>query len=155
MSCTARGLPCHLGYPRRGELLPHLFNLTCNLAAHRRFVFCCTFRPGSSRFPSPVFTRHATLRCPDFPLIPFAWKQRPSGERRGESGSQRTDFQGKISLMETQTARSDALGKPINPLAYRPGRTEYRDRPRQAPNMPSPPRKYAMKMNHHGALHAL
>ncbi len=26
--CTTRGLPCHSGYPERGELLPHLFTLT-------------------------------------------------------------------------------------------------------------------------------
>ena len=68
LSCTTRGLPCHLGYPRRGGLLPHHFNLTCALRPSAE-SFCCTFRPGSSRFPSLVFTRRVALWCPDFPHL--------------------------------------------------------------------------------------
>jgi hypothetical protein len=30
--------------PARGALLPHRFTLTCALAGHRRFAFCCTGR---------------------------------------------------------------------------------------------------------------
>jgi len=30
--------------PARGALLPHHFTLTCTLAGHRRFAFCCTGR---------------------------------------------------------------------------------------------------------------
>ena len=30
--------------PVRGALLPHRFTLTCALAGHRRFAFCCTGR---------------------------------------------------------------------------------------------------------------
>lgn len=55
--------------PRCGGLLPHHFTLTLfgSGSCGGRFVFCCTFRPGSSRFPSPVFTGRAALWCPDFP----------------------------------------------------------------------------------------
>ena len=35
---------------------------------HRRYIFCGTFHRGSLTIsPSSLFTRHATLRCPDFP----------------------------------------------------------------------------------------
>ena len=47
--------------PDRGGLLPHHFTLACALAGHRRFAFCCTFRPGSSRIPVPRFHE---ARCP-------------------------------------------------------------------------------------------
>ena len=67
MSCTTRGLPCRLGCPRRGGLLLHHFTLACALAGHRRYAFCCTFRPAVSRLPSLAFTRHVALWCPDFP----------------------------------------------------------------------------------------
>ena len=82
LSCTTWGLPCRLGCPRRGGLLPHPFNLTCDLAAHRRYPFCCTFRPGPSRFPSLTFARRVALWCPDFPQAVLAHNQRPSGERQ-------------------------------------------------------------------------
>jgi hypothetical protein len=70
LSCTTWGLPCHLSYPRRGGLLLHHFNLTCALLAqgHRRCIFCGTFHQESlAIFLSSLFTRHVTLRCPDFP----------------------------------------------------------------------------------------
>ena len=95
MSCTTRGLPCRSGYPRRGGLLPHHFILTCALAGHRRYASCCTFRPGSSRFPSPTFMRRVALWCPDFPQPPLARKLRPSGERRSEGARCDSGFQGK------------------------------------------------------------
>ena len=55
--------------PKRGGLLLHHFNLTCASLAwgHRRYSFCCTFRPGSSRFLSLTFMRRVALWCPDFP----------------------------------------------------------------------------------------
>jgi len=44
--------------PVRGALLPHLFTLTCALAGHRRFAFCCTGRqltlPRRYLAPCPV-----------------------------------------------------------------------------------------------------
>lgn len=57
--------------PKRGGLLLHRFTLTCASLArgHRRFTFCCTFRLGSSRFPSLTFMRHVALWCPDFPHL--------------------------------------------------------------------------------------
>lgn len=75
LSCIARGLPCLLGYPWSGELLPPRFTLTRrDCSRRRRFDFCGTFRPQSLvSFTSPAFTGHAALRCPDFPLhIPQA-----------------------------------------------------------------------------------
>ena len=88
LSCTARGLPCHLGCPRCGGLLPHLFTLTrLHRSFNGRYIFCCTFRPGSSRFPSLAFARHAALWCPDFPQAPLARHLRPSGERQRGSCS--------------------------------------------------------------------
>ncbi len=51
---------------------------------HRRYAFCCTFRPVASRLPSPIFMRRAALWCPDFPQPALAHRQRPSGERRHE-----------------------------------------------------------------------
>jgi len=91
LSCTTRGLPCRSGCPRRGGLLPHHFTLACALLAqgHRRCVFCGTFRPGSSRFPSPAFAGRATLRCPDFPQSALASGPRPSGERRRRPSTSR------------------------------------------------------------------
>ena len=55
--------------PKRGGLLLHHFNLTCAPLSwsHRRYPFCCTFRPGSSRFLSLTFMRRVALWCPDFP----------------------------------------------------------------------------------------
>ena len=55
--------------PKRGGLLLHHFNLTCASLAwgHRRYSFCCTFRPSSSRFLSLTFMRRVALWCPDFP----------------------------------------------------------------------------------------
>jgi len=81
LSCTTRGFQCRSGCPRRGGLLPHHFTLACVLADHRRYAFCCTVRPGSSRFPSPTFVRRVALWCPDFPQPPLARGLRPSGER--------------------------------------------------------------------------
>lgn len=95
LSCTTRGLPCRFGCPKRGGLLPHHFILTCALAGHRRYASCCTFRPGSSRFPSPTFVRRVALWCPDFPQPPLARKLRPSGERRREGARSLRGFQGK------------------------------------------------------------
>ena len=44
--------------PVRGALLPHPFTLTCALAGHRRFAFCCTGRqlalPRRYLAPCPV-----------------------------------------------------------------------------------------------------
>ena len=48
--------------PVRGGLLPHHFTLTHRrLGDDGRFVFCCTFRPGTSRIPVPRFHE---ARCP-------------------------------------------------------------------------------------------
>ncbi len=95
LSCTTRGLPCRSGCPRRGGLLPHHFILTCALAGHRRYASCCTFHPGSSRFPSPTFVRRVALWCPDFPHPPLARELRPSGERRQHCGLRLVAFQAK------------------------------------------------------------
>jgi len=82
LSCTARGLPCRLGRPWRGGLLPHHFTLARTLAGRWRYDFCGTFRPDPSRSPSPIFMGRAALWCPDFPQAPLARHLRPSGERR-------------------------------------------------------------------------
>jgi hypothetical protein len=83
LSCTARGLPCRLGCPWRGGLLLHHFTLACALAGHRRYAFCCTFRPVASRLPSLAFTRRAALWCPDFPQPELA----PDCDRPGSGGA--------------------------------------------------------------------
>ena len=69
--------------PRCGGLLPHHFTLTLfgSGSCGGRFVFCCTFRPGSSRFPSPVFTGRAALWCPDFPRTEPSEEDRPATAR--------------------------------------------------------------------------
>jgi len=109
MSCTTRGFQCRSGCPRRGGLLLHHFTLTCALADHRRYPFCCTFRPGSSRFPSPIFMRRVALWCPDFPQTPLARDLRPSGERQKEPAPSSGAFQGKVRFprLEPALANSD------------------------------------------------
>ena len=61
LSSTTRGLPCLLGYPWSGGLLPHLFTLTPRRGAGRYF-FCCTFHPARLAPRRPSFSRGA-LPC--------------------------------------------------------------------------------------------
>ena len=77
LSCTAWGFSCPLDCSRGGGLLPRLFTLTRRLLSGR-FIFCDTFRRDRlSPIPPVRSTRHAALRCPDFPLGP-ASQQRPN-----------------------------------------------------------------------------
>lgn len=108
LSCTTRGLPCRSGCPRRGGLLPHHFTLACALAGHRRYASCCTFRPGSSRFPSPTFVRRVALWCPDFPQPPLARKLRPSGERHTQGARSNHGFQEKHRRSSITQVTTDA-----------------------------------------------
>ncbi len=86
LSCIAWGLPCLPRCLGSGELLPPRFALTCTPKSHRRFIFCGTFRPASlGNPPSPAFTGHAALRCPDFPLPTQRPQRSPGSERRPES----------------------------------------------------------------------
>ena len=121
LSCTTRGFHCRFGYPKRGGLLPHHFNLTCDLAIHRRFAFCCTVHSGSSRFPSLIFMRRVALWCPDFPQPSLASKLRPSGERRNQDAPVGWDFQGKDRALNTgpapDTAHPRARRSGISPRA--------------------------------------
>jgi hypothetical protein len=52
--------------PARGALLPHRFTLTCALAGHRRFAFCCTGRqlalPRRYLAPCPVEPGLSSMR---------------------------------------------------------------------------------------------
>ena len=111
LSCTTRGLPCRLGRPWRGGLLPHHFTLACALLVqgHRRCVFCGTFRPGSSRFPSPACAGRAALWCPDFPQSAFACEPRPSGERQTQPSTARPNCPRKSCNTQDRTAPSDLL----------------------------------------------
>ena len=59
LSCTVRGLPSHLGHPRRGGLLPHHFTLT---SRRRRSVFCGTICPMILANHRPSFSQ-GTLLC--------------------------------------------------------------------------------------------
>ena len=69
-SCSRWGLPCHLGCPSRGALLPHHFNLAAakiqRTAAGRRCHFCGAV-PGvapGGRYPSPCFRGARTFLEP-------------------------------------------------------------------------------------------
>ena len=62
-SCSMRGLPCRECHHSRGELLPHLFTLTCTLSSAGG-IFSVALSLGSL----PVVIRHhIALRSPDFP----------------------------------------------------------------------------------------
>lgn len=88
LSCIAWGLPCLPRCLGSGELLPPRFALACTPKSHRRFIFCGTFRPaGLGNPPSPAFTGHAALRCPDFPLRTQGPQRSPGSERRPQSTS--------------------------------------------------------------------
>jgi len=83
-SCSGRGLPCPLGRPRGGALLPHLFTLACDPVArtHRRYVFCGAFRRrGVAPAPPPVFPGRPALRSSDFPL-----RRKSAGATAGPPG---------------------------------------------------------------------
>ena len=74
LSCTAWGFSCRANRFARGELLPRLFTLACAkkrtvvLSKNRRCLFCDTFRQPRLWSGSPAyFTRHAAVRCSDFP----------------------------------------------------------------------------------------
>ena len=69
LSCTAWGFSCLANCFASGELLPRLFNLTCNLLPkNRRYLFCDTLRHRSFSTAAPAcFTRHAAVWCSDFP----------------------------------------------------------------------------------------
>jgi hypothetical protein len=111
LSCTTRGFQCRSGCPRRGGLLPHHFTLACVLADHRRYAFCCTVRPGSSRFPSPTFVRRVALWCPDFPQAPLARGLRPSGERHAKIARRVADSKEKFA--SRCLIRDPCVGHPL------------------------------------------
>ncbi len=57
------------GYPdSRWALTPPFHPCLCPCGPSA-VSFCCTFRPGSSRFPSLTFMRRVALWCPDFPHL--------------------------------------------------------------------------------------
>ena len=111
---------------------------------HRRYAFCCTFRPGSSRFPSPIFMRRVALWCPDFPQPPLARKLRPSGERHTQHAPAPPQIQGKDagirfpSPRNSNTTRRTSTSNPRSPasifwISTGPVRSISRPRPR-SPN---------------------
>ncbi len=59
------------GYPdSRWALTPPFHPCLCPPCVEPSAVsFCCTFRLGSSRFPSLTFMRRVALWCPDFPHL--------------------------------------------------------------------------------------
>ena len=78
LSCTVRGLPSHFGYPKRGGLLPHLFNLTFR---KRRSIFCGTICPVILSNHRPSFSK-GTLLCSVRTFLQLSYKnQRLPGER--------------------------------------------------------------------------
>ncbi len=89
MSCTTRGLPCLLGRPWSGGLLPHPFTLTCAGGRARgpanppsAVYFLRHFPSGGPwRPPSLAFTRRAALWCPDFPRTVPSEEDRPATAR--------------------------------------------------------------------------
>jgi hypothetical protein len=77
LSCTAWGFSCLANHSASGELLPHLFTLTCS--KNRRFVFCDTFRHSDLAIEAPACsTRHAAVWCSDFPPANLAIHRRSS-----------------------------------------------------------------------------
>ena len=69
MSCTSWGFSCPVACASGGGLLPRRFTLA-RLSNGRtgRFIFCDTFRRRQFSLPVPAYsTRHAALRCSDFP----------------------------------------------------------------------------------------
>ena len=63
--CTGRGLPCYIGHPMHGALLPHLFTLTPQA---RRYIFCGT-NPERHRLQCRRWTLSIVpvFWCSDFP----------------------------------------------------------------------------------------
>ncbi len=57
-SCIGLGLPCPLGCPCGGRLLPHLFTLAFR---RRRYVFCGTSRELVFKRVPPAFVGNPTL----------------------------------------------------------------------------------------------
>ena len=100
LSCTTRGLPCLLSYHRSGGLLPHHFNLTCVLADHRRFIFCCTFRPvrlapnhpsfSQGTLPFGVRTFLEAFAETKTPRSPREWSGRVTEKGANEKGKSTT-----------------------------------------------------------------
>ena len=72
-SCTGWGLPCPLGHPRGGGLLPHRFTLArCEFMRTRPLAVCSLWHfpsPGRSSAKSLGVTQHPALRCSDFPPV--------------------------------------------------------------------------------------